>query len=427
MTESVIIPTGHDSEKHVICTSASMELPPAEYLSIVRALPSSVLEQGKPKMQIIQDYISSFKVSDEVTAYVQMFANAKPSSTLDDAAVIDYLASKYGVITNDLSTLSAQPTTDKEVFAMSMTNLDAELLKGSAQDLLSAFEETSGTELTTLDEVIEKYCESNKIDLSCSIENLLDSIIYDKHPTPMSVKDLVLKHAKTHNISMDTTLNEFVNDIEHKDVDDVDIVLDFLEEFKGLFPEEYYPKIREGIINNEHITFDKEETFTPATAYVQTLLQYLNGDEKVIEDVVAIADSNGYRGEEFRATLKSKVDIEDVLATLGLDSKSSERFIDALKNNEMFSTCTCGPDCHGKDLGYKAGELMLRKVRETLAKDASFETRNKYTPILYTFLRMLMSDMSKEKDSVIEFIDNKIKESPQESKDILTKAKNLLI
>ena len=486
-TESVTVPINTEVEEVCNVNAVSPLLPPSEYLALAEALPTSLLNKGLTQLSIIKDYVKSMKVSEEVMEYINNIPQAsKSAAELNDDTVLDYLKNKHGMDVSSIGDLSVR----NRVPTLSMTNIDSELLKGSAKDLLEAFKEVDETELSTLDAIITDYCRDNKIDLSCTISQLIDSICYDTHPTVMSAEDIVLQDAKKRNVSMDTTLDEYIKGVTHKDVDDVDVFIKFMDDYKELFPAEVRNPIMEGLLNHEPIKFEVGEIFTPSTADVKTMSDFLSGKEELIEEVVSILDANGIPGVNARNYLKSKTDIDDVVATLCLSEDDKSVFLDKLKNNETYDilefTSNRYSDVLGSswldivkeatskntsvvklmeddmleglaatlcldsteldkltkslkegstyelakparvDDGYAVGELMLRKVREVLKKDASFETRTKYTPILYAFLRMLMADPVKEKESLLSFLDTKINEANGDAKSILQQAKALL-
>lgn len=479
--ENITIPLGLNCDVVKSCTAVSPDLPPAGYLEIARALPTSLTSSGKSQLSIIMDYVKSFDVADDVKEYINRILNSEtPEAELDDAAVLAYLESKHGLHVDSLSELIVHG----KVPQMSMLNLDADLLKGSAEELLNAFKEVEDTELSTLDSIIEGYCAENNISTDCTIKQLIESICCDVHPSPLSAKDIVLQSAKTEGLSMNTTLDEFVKGEVHKDVDDVDVFLRFMQEYKELFPDKVYAAIYEGLMSHEPIVFPTE---------APTTVDFLSGKEELVDDdVVKVLEANGVSGDKARDYLKAKLDVDDVVATLCMSGEDTAEFTKAVTNNEPYDilklvansysdvlgnswldtvkdatsknvsvarvmednllgglaetlnlnsdelsklttafkegkTYTLQKQVSSDDRGYTSGEYMLSKVREVLSKDASFETRSKYTPILYAFLRMLMADFSKEKADITDFLNTKIKESEPEAKAILEGAKELLM
>ena len=63
--------------------------------------------------------------------------------------------------------------------------------------------------------------------------------------------------------------------------------------------------------------------------------------------------------------------------------------------------------------GYVAGEYMLRKVRESIGKDASYNNRDQFREVLNAFLRLLMHDPA-DKDVVVGLMQRRRDASPTE-------------
>lgn len=375
--EPVTVPKGPDVEVSVLCSAVSLNLPPKEYSDIARALPSSLVSQGRTQLSLIKDYMETTEVSDEVREYVNRYSTvvmeADPVEITDDV-VLAYLADKYGVYADSVSELRVH----SKLPTFMCTDIDAELLKGSAAELINAFREEDPTELSTLDVIIQNYCVENAISEDCTIAQLLESICHDVHPVPHSTRDLLVKDITSAGLDENTTLSEYIKGEKHVPIDPVDVMLDFMVNNPQLFPEEAADVVRSTLL------YDKELVIpTKASA------------------------------------------VESVIATLSLSTEEAAALKSAVLSERTYELKQTSMPKLSEE-GYIVGEYLLRRAREEISSNASFELRSELTPILYTFLRLLMCDMHKEKQSVIGFIDGKIKEAGPKSAKILTEAKALL-
>ena len=76
--------------------------------------------------------------------------------------------------------------------------------------------------------------------------------------------------------------------------------------------------------------------------------------------------------------------------------------------------------------GYLSGEYLLRKTREKLNVDSSFEVREQYVNILHCFLRLLMGDFKTDKDGIVSTLQDYQKSSSAEVANVIAEALKLI-
>ena len=122
-----------------------------------------------------------------------------------------------------------------------------------------------------------------------------------------------------------------------------------------------------------------------------------------------------------------KVEMSKKFADIGLPVGISKAILDAMETNGHVAlptayTAESEPKPTYDESGYKLAESMLRSVRQAIAKDSSIDNRSKYTPILYSFLRLLMCDPKTEHDDLVEFLNGKKADASNEAKAIIDEA-----
>ena len=76
--------------------------------------------------------------------------------------------------------------------------------------------------------------------------------------------------------------------------------------------------------------------------------------------------------------------------------------------------------------GYLSGEYLLRKTRERLDGDASFEVREQYVNILHCFLRLLMGDFKTDKEGIVSTLQEYKAASSDEVANVIAEALKLI-
>ena len=76
--------------------------------------------------------------------------------------------------------------------------------------------------------------------------------------------------------------------------------------------------------------------------------------------------------------------------------------------------------------GYLSSEYLLRKTREKLNVDSSFEVREQYVNILHCFLRLLMGDFKTDKDGIVSTLQDYQKSSSAEVANVIAEALKLI-
>ena len=76
--------------------------------------------------------------------------------------------------------------------------------------------------------------------------------------------------------------------------------------------------------------------------------------------------------------------------------------------------------------GYLSGEYLLRKTREKLDVDASFEVREQYVNILHCFLRLLMGDFKTDKEGIVSTLQEYKAASSDEVANVIAEALKLI-
>lgn len=363
------------------------DLPPAEVLRLISTLPQALIdENGGDIYSALRTYAETATVSDEVSKYLEGSAalpisfgasqvETPVSNLLTDEAVKQYLKDTYGYNIIDLGTMFDAPVS--KLSAMVDTATIANL---TGEELIEKLSDDSSVKCATLDELILTYCEQSDVSLDCTINQLIRHINYEVTIVPPTLKDAIIEYKANNGISGETTFNEFIKGEAHVHVDSMDILKDSIDSCTEISKE----------------------------------------DKDFLYDIIAW-------NKPFNRPDNIKL-VNETLKAIGLDNDTLSRINLAVSNGSMYEVpkqvapvTTAAPVAFDEP-GYKAGEYMLRKVREAISTNPSMDVRDKLTPVLYSFLRLLMCDPSSEMNDVREFLEQKKKTSISGTANIITEA-----
>ena len=419
--EKVTVPVAGGGEMDITVDATHPQLPPKDYTDISKALPQSVLDQGNTRFSLVKEHCMTEAPSSELKAYLDKF-DGVPTSTeavLDDETVLNYLASTRGIYVNSLDDI----TVSNAAILFGATELPEDLLAGSAAELLSALNQEEQPVMTTLDVLVANYCKENKIDVNCSIQQLLDNIERDTNPVPPSLNDMLVDDMAAKGIVGETTLDEYLKGTKHWSPDPTDFVLDYIADNPLLGGEEIERAFRTMVLQDKPLELPKPViTKEDLVAYIK-VQEYPSTVQNALLNAVenpfgAAEKLQSDKVEDKPLTLDELCKVVD-MANVPLDIKSAA--LEFLRNPMAVNNSN-----NYNESGYIAGRHLLLATRKALSADASWQTREAYTPVLYAFLRLLMCDVSKEKESVVEFLEGKINEASGKAKTILQEAKEML-
>lgn len=369
-SEQVLWPyDGGTKERWITVHGLSQGKPPREYFDLVRNLPDALKHENLTEFLAVKSYVDGHDCADAVKQFIETVLSAKEDvqagnglTELDDEMVKSYLADKYGIQCTDLGDLRPSVT---NAIADAVT-FTPELIEGSAKELMESLENDDIIKSYTLDDLVKNFCEDNNISHECTIAQLIEVINYEVHPQPATLVDMIATYMTANNAPDTTTFADVIRGVKHKDVDPIDIVLEFIET-NELYDEGTKAMLKRSIIEGEEVT---------------------------VPDKTATA--------------------LEVLSGIGLPDDVASSIARALQTGESVQL----PQAESVQLkfsepGYVAGEYMLRKVRESIGKDASYNNRDQFREVLNAFLRLLMHDPA-DKDVVVGLMQRRRDASPTE-------------
>lgn len=379
-TEQVLWPyNGGAEERWITIHGLSKGRPPREYFDLARNLPAVYKQEHPTEFLAVKSYVDTSGGSDTVKQFIDTVLSAKEDvqagngfTTIDDDIVKAYLADNYGIQCTNLGDL--RPTVSNAITdAITFT---PELLEGSAMELMESLENEDIIKSSTLDELVKNFCEDNNVSLDCTIAQLIEVINYEVHPQPATLIDMIATYMTANNAPDTTTFADVIRGTRHKDVDPIDIVLEFIDT-NELYDEGIKALLKRSIIEGE-------EVFMPDK--VATALEVLSG--------IGLPDS--------------------VASSIAQSLQTGDKVQLPEDNSPKLS-----------ERGYLAGEYMLRKVRESISKDASYDNRDQFREVLNAFLRLLMHDPA-DKDDVSQLLQRKRDAAPTDlAKRVISEAIDL--
>lgn len=388
MTEEIMCPYNHGKDQRFIpITALTPNRPPADYLELCRNLAPAQAQEFPTLFLAVKDYAKHSPVSDAVRNYINIISGSDDlfagmestkSAAIDDSAVMDYLREQYGIECQSLGDLTVGPVT---AFKNAVT-FDESLIEGSAKELFDQVISQSGMAVDTLDEVIIKFCEDNKLSQDCTIKQLIEVINYDVHPTPPTFLDNIATYMSEHNAPVETTFDDVIKGVQHKETDPIDVVMEFIKD-NEFYSDEVRNELMNSIVEGVPVNFPTEKE-----AALAALPKLGLPDDLLSRMLIAVQTD-------------SAVELPKITA------ESEE------------------PKATG-DKGFDAGYVLLKGTREAIFKDPSTPNRMAYTPVLYAFLRLLMCDVSSEIPEVLSALEFRIGQATGDAKALLEKGADLL-
>ena len=482
-TSSVLIPGPYGELTRMNVNIMSNGFPPAEIMQLINSLPSAtIMEWGNDPYIALKHYVEETNLQDKsVLNYLNSIESHFDSRkmpvapvapvSLTDEDVKSYLAKQYGIVTDDLSKLNVGISQHMRT----AVEMNPDLLSGTASDLINAASDNANDDFVsgTLDEVILNYCKDEGIDTECSISQLIQYINEDITIEPKTFENMAESYiARTGNKF--ATLAEVagimsadeanLNATEQFLINDSKIteslasgLLDIIKSDKfsetapaGITDLVSYETLideieRAGKIDNKLANCLKNaKSSTLSSEDVANLHNAERSAEDVAEEEKSIAiDYIGRLGLplplmtkcinairtnakvvlEPEAAPDIKAEMSKKFADIGLPVGISKAILDAMETDGYVALPTAyTAESTYDESGYKLAESMLRSVRQAIAKDSSIDNRSKYTPILYSFLRLLMCDPKTEHDDLVEFLNGKKADASNEAKAIIDEA-----
>lgn len=482
-TSSVLIPGPYGELTRMNVNIMSNGFPPAEIMQLINSLPSAtIMEWGNDPYIALKHYVEETNLQDKsVLNYLNSIESHFDSRkmpvapvapvSLSDEDVKSYLAKQYGIVTDDLSKLNVGISQHMRT----AVEMNPDLLSGTASDLINAASDNANDDFVsgTLDEVILNYCKDEGIDTECTISQLIRYINEDITIEPKTFENMAESYiARTGNKF--ATLAEVagimsadeanLNATEQFLINDSKIteslaggLLDIIKSNKfsetapaGITDLVSYETLideieRAGKIDNKLANCLKNaKSSTLSSEDVANLHNAERSAEDVAEEEKSIAiDYIGRLGLplplmtkcinairtnakvvlEPEAAPDIKAEMSKKFEDIGLPVGISKAILDAMETNGYVALPTAyTAESTYDESGYTLAESMLRSVRQAIAKDSSIDNRSKYTPILYSFLRLLMCDPKTEHDDLVEFLNGKKADASNEAKAIIDEA-----
>ena len=410
ITVDVNVPVANGNFESMSLPVTDVRVPPAEVLQLIGNLPSTLIsENGNDAYAALRSYALTVDVSSVVSDYLNNVISDHFGDTID------------GVVA--------------EVIDVPQEDAEVEYFQG------------------TLDELISNYCTKENIDTKCTIEQLIHYINYECTIKPVTLQEQMASYKAENDINGGTTFDEFISGTKHKHIDLLDYTISCIKDNECI-PVDIQEALVTCLLNDTDLVLPNNND-----NYGQYLLE-AGLDLPLVQDILTAIknktkiDMNKFGSDLLTQQLQTTpvladdlreliisasrtntpLSIKDVflrmLPSLELPADTMSRISIAARNNTPYEPApekvvTPVPIRESYDeLGYNAGEILLRETRMSISEDASFPNRERLTPVLYSFLRLLMCDMSKEKDDVREFLNNKMKGVDSSTAEIIKKALN---
>lgn len=429
-TDTVNIPVANGLVEPREVNACSQGLPPNEVNQLLSALPPAMVAEYPTIYFALKDYVKDKTHSQIIDKYLESISDhflvgAKLDYghvTAEDVKA--YLDNYYGIHVDDLSQLSVNP----------VIVADADYADKNVSELMSAMQDSEDSTVFagTLDEAIAQYCTQENIDPRCTIQQLIDYINYDIQINPWSPEltaEMVCAWLKASNKFDDdfySVLNSIIlnkaefNKTLEEYVDTQKAATMYIKEANNI-PEEYKDEMLEAV---------ESGMTAPSAAEIR------QNEIAIVEDYIGrlglpndmfIAITNAVKsGETFNIKayipenkVADKINaVIDTLERIHLPKGLENAITKAIENHKTvelplaFKEPEKKPDYN--EPGYVAGEYLLRKTRESISADADMQNRQKYVPVLYCYLRLLMGDVVNEHKDIVEAMeDQKAKATPE--------------
>lgn len=387
MLETILWPYNKGTEERPLQIHAlTLNKPPLAYFDLCKNMAPAQLELFPTKFLAVKNYAEMSPVSDDIknfiniisTADVDLQEGAPQPAELNDQMVMDYLLENYGLQCASLSDLTVSTPGQFN----NMIQVTPELLEGSVQELMDAMTDEDMIRTETLDSMIETFCKNNNVSQKCTIEQLIQVINYEVHPVPLSFVDQIAIYMSENNAPVTTTFDDVIKGVKHYDQSQEAIAYEWILKT---------PKIGDTLRQElqRAIMEDEQVDMPNAQELFMSELQKLGLPDELLSRAIVAVQTN------------SKIEMPK-------EAVDYEKAPDDLN-----------------DKGFRAGYILLRKTREKLSKDASFDTRTRYTHILYSFLRLLMSDPNDLED-VINALQKRVEQADEEVAAIISEAVDIL-
>ena len=419
--DDVQIPEANGNIKIMSACACTPDLPPAEVNNLINAMGPAYISEFPSVYFALRDYVADKQHDQVIDKYLEKISDhfvlgAKVTekdklSNLDDATVSAYLEQRCG------------------------KNTDGE----SNGDL-------DGVYVGTLDDAVAEYCKAENIDPRCTIEQLINYINYDIKIEPQtteinaaSVANWIKSSGKFDAEFADLLANMIENDNEKNVslvdcVDPEEVAIKYVQDAKNI----------DADAKSYIVTAIKEGCEAPSASEVRS------NELAIVEDYLGrlglpdkflLAMSNSLKQGKKLATnaytfvsnVASDKDgkelLRSALAKINVPKGLENAIISAFEANKTVELPTAFEEKHDpllQEPGYLSGEYLLRKTREKLNVDSSFEVREQYVNILHCFLRLLMGDFKTDKDGIVSTLQEYQKSSSAEVANVIAEALKLI-
>lgn len=416
--DTVNIPVANGLVEPRQINACSPGLPPSEVNQLLSALPPAMVAEYPSIYFALKDYVKDKTHSQIIDKYLDSISDhflvgAKldySHVTADDVKA--YLDSYYGIHVDDLSQLSVNP----------VIVADADYANKNVSELVSAMQDSEDSTVFagTLDEAIAKYCTHENIDTRCTIQQLIDYINYDIQIAP-----------ETHELT-------------------AEMVCAWLKA-SNKFDDDFYSVLDSIILNKAEFNKSMEEYIDTQKAAATYIKEADNIPEEYKVEMLEAVESGMTAPSAAEIRQNEIAIVEDYIGRLGLSNEMFVSITNAVKSGETLDLKAYTPENKVVDKinavvetleqihlpkglenaiakaieshlpvelppafaeqekkpsmeepGYIAGEYLLRKTRESISADSDMKNRQKYVPVLYCYLRLLMGDAVNEHNDIVE-------------------------
>lgn len=360
--------------------------------------------------------------------------------SLNDDVVRQYLAENYGINVDKLSSITQ--TAKSQLFASDML-LDKDIEDMTVKDYLQSITDDNDFPTSTLDGLIESFCESEGFDKNCSVQQLLDFIITGKEQNLMKVKTFKEMATDAYNakeLNPNTTLEEFVHGTEHVDVSEEKICFDYIsksevipEKVKLLLissmrtgtqyiPEPERPEITAwdvATFMSNHNDLDDASVCEITNALLRdarmcsisldAMLRNINIPDNVHTAIINATQT----GTDYVAPA---IDLTTELVKLGVPRVTATSIIEG--NFEP------AEEDSFKEPGYLAAKSILKDIRTLISTRDSMDMRTDLLDALYAYYRVVLCS-AKDKEEVRTYLSNAAAKSKPYIADIINKGLSL--
>lgn len=367
-----------DGFRTIPVTAATPELPSFATRRLIASLPDSYIKEFQSPYHAAYKYASEhdeYKMClNELRDIAGWIDDTSSTSELTDEIVIDYLQRKYGISNEELEGLCVP--VHKRVYSTTYL-IDSENSGMTAEEFIDKIAEDENYATGSLDEIIKAFCNNVGVNLDCTINQLLQSIVYETPAKPKSIFETVKDFMEENSLSENTTLKEFICNVSHVDeeVDETAVTMRVISENPG-FSDEVKKCIHDVLYDNKNMEMpDLSES-----------LMRLGVPDEILTAVL-VADQTG---EAFEVPEIKEDDVVTYLVRQGI------------------SRIEAKAACSGKlpeskslpDVGYQVANSLLYDIRSSICENDTMELRNDLIPLVYSFVRILMLQTQDTEDAI---------------------------